>query len=461
MDKRAKTLIGTLIVLALLAGAYAGSGAWQKKKAADTLQAAVTPSSDVMILTGFDQSQITRIEIASAGLVLEKNGDIWELIPPPLPMSGIVIDQDEISGRLWPIANLRAERIVEESADDLSPYGLDDPTAQVIIVDSAGKRVELLFGDRNPERNAYYTMAKGDPKIYTVHSWAAANLLFTLNDIRYKNLLPDFDPYSMTRFILHNANQRIEAELTKTDDYLTNTFSRLVMTSPYRFPRGAGSEKFSNIQELFSNLTIWEFIDDAPESLVPYGLDKPGWLYVENPEQKLDLYFGFGGDGRLYAKLAERPGVFTVIDLANIVNTTAFDVYDKFVLIFNINSVKDFTVTGEGRNYRAEIRGTDDDLEFYLNGRKAAEYEFRMFYQSVIGLLAEGEYPGPQGRTAEGEELTITFNLKKAATASIDLVPYNRDFYSVRQRGVTEFLVARSQVHIIFLLADNMVYVDP
>jgi hypothetical protein len=454
MEKRVKTLIGALIVLALLVGAYTVAGVW--RKAAES-----TPplaSSKAMILTGFDPSQIIGIEIASAGLVLEKNGDIWELVPPPPPMSGIAIDQDEISGRLWSMANLYAERIVEESADDLSPYGLDDPTAQIIITDSAGKRVELFFGGRNPERNAYYTMAKGDPRIYTVHSWAAADLLFTLNDIRYKNLLPDFDPYSITRFILHNADQRIEAELTKKDDYFTNTFSRLVMTSPYRFPRGAGSEKFSDLLESLSNLTIWEFIDDAPESLAPYGLDKPGWLYVENPEQKLDLFFATGEDGRLYAKLAERPEVFTVIDLTYIVNTTAFDVYDKFIMIFNIDLVKDFTVTGEDRTHRAVIQGTKDEPEFYLNGRKASDNEFRVYFRSVIGLLAAGEYSGPQ--TAEGGEVTINFNLKEPAGifASIDLVPYNRDFYSVRQRGATEFLVSRSQVQSIFTFADNMVY---
>jgi hypothetical protein len=81
-------------------------------------------------------------------------------------------------------------------------------------------------------------------------------------------------------------------------------------------------------------------------------------------------------------------------------------------------------------------------------------------------LYVEAEYPGPQGRTsngnnvAEGAGITITFNLKEPAgsSASVSLVPFNRDFYSLNQGGATEFLVSQAQVRRIFDAADKVVY---
>jgi hypothetical protein len=455
MGTKSKTLIGALIALALLCGFYFGNGAWSKKKASER---ASVSFSDPLILTNLDLSQIVKFEVLSSGLILEKINNIWQLVLPS--MSGITIDQEAVWGNLWSVANLHADQIVEEAVDDLSPYGLDVPGIHTAVTDSAGKRVELFFGNLTPGRNAYYTMRKDDPKIYTVFNWAATSFAITLNDIRDRNILPNFDPDSLSHFILENNSQKIEVVAISEENQLISTFSSFAVISPYRFPRGAAVGKFAEIRQSLADFTIEDFIDDAPASLVPYGLDKPGRLYVESPKQTLDLRFGSGRDGTLYAKLADSPGVFTVFNLEKIIDAEAFSVIDQFILIFNINRVKDFSVTGEGRNLLASIQGADDQMEFYLNGRKAEDGSFRTYYQSVIRLSVEAEYPGLQGKTDEGPGITITYNLKEPAGSSalVSLVPYNRDFYSLNQGGATEFLVSRAQVRRIFDAADSVAF---
>ena len=456
MSAKSKTLIAALAVLVLLIGAYAGARAWQKKKASE--KPASTAFQESIRLTEFDSSEISKIEIISSELVLEKNDGLWQLTFPQ--KKGIAIDQNAVSGKLWSISNLRADRVIEEEAVDLSQYGLDDPQGHTIITDSANKKAEVFFGNFTPGRDSYYVMVKGDPKVYTVYYYSVQNFTFKLDDIRKRDLLPDFDPVSLTRFILENPDLKIEVEEKKGDDFLISSFSSFVITSPYRNPRAADSEKFGNIQQSLGNLRIGEFIDDEPKSLAPYGLDKPGRLYIESPAQSLDLNFGYGADGALYVKLAVEDGVFTVPGLEDVINTKPFAIADKFILIFHIDTVKDYTVSGDGRTIRAEIRGTKDEPEFFLDGRRTADKEFRNYYQAVIGLLADAEYPGPQGKISDGPAITITFNMKEpeGASASVSLTPYNRDFYSVTQNGETEFLLSRSQVQNIFESADKMVY---
>ncbi|MDR0475480.1 MAG: DUF4340 domain-containing protein [Treponema sp.] len=473
MNAKTKKLTIALAVLILLASAYFGAQAWQKKKAAAGQDA--SSYEEAARLTNFDTADIKKIEIISTGLVLVKNEDAWELATAG--KRGVAIEQYAVSGRLWSIANIIAERIVEEEPHDIFQYGFDDSQEGVIITGSNGLEAEVFFGSMTADRNSFYAMLKGDPRVYTVSSYSAQNILFSLDDIRRKELLPDFEPYSLTRLIIEKSGVKIEIEANDDENNLVSAFSLFVMNSPYRLPRGTDTDKFGAFLKNLANIRIEAFIDDEPESLSAYGLDRAGRFYVESPDHKLDLRFGYGNnDGRLYVKFADASGVFIVSGLEELVNTKPFAIVDKFIQIYNITSVKDFTVSGEGKKLYAEIRHTassaaDDEPGFFVNGRKARDDEFRTYYQSVISLMAEAEYPGLQGRTAADSAnpdsaITITINFIEPAGAvySVKFIPYNRDFYSVVQQGISgidgieEFLISRSQLRNIFVFADNIVY---
>jgi hypothetical protein len=466
MSKKTKTLIGAFSALVLLAGGYFGAQVWQKKKASSPSTGSSTPFvSESVRLTEFNSAELVKIEIRGSDLILEKEKSEggWEVTSSG--GRGININQSAVSDKLWSISSLWAERTIEENPADLSQYGLDNPQGHTIITDSAGKKAELFFGSLSPNRGSYYTQVAGDPKVYLVSTYSAASLLFTLDDLRDRSLLPSFDPTSLRRFTIERDGKVIDltAKGEDANDFQISSFSSFILNySSYTHPRGASSDNFSKIQEALGSLTIAEFVDDNPASLAPYGLDKGSRLYIEAPDAALDLRFGTGTDGRLYAKFADTPGVFIVSGLEAVVNTNAFSLADKFILIFHIDTVKDFTVVREGRTLKAEIRGTKDEPEFYLDGRKCADKEFRAYYQAVIGLLVDAEYPGPQNRTSEGPEVTVTFNMKEpaGAQATATFIPYNRDFYSVTQQGATDFLLSRSQVQTMFDTADKMVYED-
>jgi len=242
--------------------------------------------------------------------------------------------------------------------------------------------------------------------------------------------------------------------------HLSSSFSMHFMTSPYTLMRGADAQNFHDLFMPLNNLAVEEFIDDSPSSLGIYGLDRPSRLLVEfgGGVFSVDLLIGDEINGMRYAKLANAPGVFTLWGLNDIINARPFDLVDKFALLININSVDELTISGGERPIRAEFQGEDEDLVFFLNGRKTEDMPFRRFYQAVISLMADAEYqPAPP---YESGEITIEYRLNTppGERVSITLIPYNRDFYVLRQEGTMEFLISRNQVRSIYEAMDRVVF---
>jgi hypothetical protein len=469
MKRKSITLIIAAAAIAVLVGGYFGAQAWIKAHPQATPYSSFS-SEETPRLTEFDSSKLVRIELSD--FALEKNGNVWELSPPPAGAE-ITIDQSAVSNKLWSISSLWSESVIEKEPEDLGQYGLAEPRGHAVITDTEGKKAELFFGGMTPSRSSYYVMIGEDPAVYTVSSYSGDNFLFTLDSIRDRALFALEANAPVNRFTLDpgNGGKIIDIVPRPESEYLVSNFSQYMLVSPYTLRRGVASDKFSPFLEPLQSFMINEFTDDNPVSLAPYGLDRPGRLFIDAETGPFELLFGRGNDGVLYAKRADAPGVFTVDGLEQVVSMTPFAIADKFAMIFNIDNVDVFTVSGEGRTLKGEIRGTGDEAEFFLDGKKVVDkvpsdektlQGFRAYYQAVIGLLADAEYPGDAGKTAGAGEsgVSVEFSLRDPAGAkpSITLTPYNRDFYALTQNGVTEFVVSRAQVRNIFETADRLMY---
>ena len=459
MSRKIKTLIISLGVLVLLGGGYYGSTIYKKKKDA------VPPYSNTpsIRLGNLESSKLVKIEVP--GIVLEKKGNVWELVslkgsPPP---AGIELDQSQISNMTYSMASIFIDRIVDEEPADLSVYGLDKPSTQSAVTDSDGKTVHYILGDMTPARTSYYIMEGGDPKVYIVSSYYGDNLHFSLDRIRIRSLFPDFDATMLTGLRLGSSTLiDISLKPKSARPYLASSFSTLVMTSPYKLPRGVDGEALDKLIAPLKNLEIADFIDDNPSSLSSYGLDKPFRISLRTVDASLDLLVGNQIDGKFYAKLPNAPGVFTLNGLDPIVNVKTFPLIDKFALLMHIDKVDHLSITGGERPLSADFQGKGDDAIFFLDGKQVQDKSFRTWYQAVIGLLSDAEYPGPtQNPEGDGNRIiAIDFQLNTppGEQASITLIPYNRDFYALLQEGTMEFLISRNQVRRIWETADSMVF---
>jgi len=458
MSKNIKTLIIALGVLALLGGMYYWSITRNNRKS-DSNQSEYTPYPS---LGNLDSYKLVKMELN--GLELEKNNGTWELVSleGKSPPGGIELDQSQIQYMTYYLASVWTEQVIDETPSDISQYGLDKPSHRTFVTDSAGQKAEYILGDMTPSRFSYYIMEAGDPKVYAVSSYTAEYMLFTLDNIRQRFLFPTFELSEVKKFHLESRLTKIEINnkpLSILPD-LTSIFSTHLVTSPYVRPRGTNGDAFNNLLAPFKDLEIADFIDDAPESLKTYGLDDPVRIFLETDYESIDLLIGNEIDGKRYVKLAGAPGIFTLNGMENVVNVKPFTLIDKFAFIVNIDWVDHLSITGGEKNLSADLRKEGDDSIFSLNGRKTNTDSFRTFYQAVIGLLVDAEYPGAARQNDNSGELTFEYRLNNppGEKATFTLIPYNRDFYALRQDGATEFLISRNQVRRIYETADSMVY---
>jgi hypothetical protein len=189
--------VGVLLVLG-------GVTYWSNKKQAS---AAKQPDSGTKILTIAD-GQFAQIRIKKlTGEVqdLKRESGKWALTEPK-PLRA---DQDTASAMASSLGSLSADKVIEDKAADLQPYGLNAPTLDVTIFKKDGKSSELLIGDDTPTGSGAYAKLAADPRVFTVSSATKTALDKTVDDLRDKRLMT-FDPDKITRVELQAKGETVE-----------------------------------------------------------------------------------------------------------------------------------------------------------------------------------------------------------------------------------------------------------
>jgi len=458
MSKNNKTLLVAFGVLLLLGGAYYFTMSRDKNKT----NLPQTPNPQNIKLGNLKSGDLVKLQLND--IILEKNGEDWEYVNPGGIKSGIKLDRTLTGYLVYSLTDMVIERVIDEDSSDLSMYGLEKPASAAVITGLNGQKETFFLGDMTPSRTSYYFMESGNKNVYSISSYTASPMQFTLNDIRQRILFPDFETAELINFKLDAKTVKIEIiEKPSEPEYkITAPLSDHLIVSPYKHPKGTDSGALKKFLAPFNNLEIADFIDDSPASLKPYGLDdKPERIFLQTENGSLDLLLGNETDGKRYAKLHDSGGVFTLSGMEEVLNIKPFDLTDKFALIINIDFVDHISINGDGKTLNADLRGEGDDRVFYLNGKKAETDSFKDFYQAAIGLLIDAEYKGPPApQNGASGEITIEYTLNNppGMKASVALIPYNRDFYILKQEGSSEFLISRAQVRKIFETADAVVY---
>jgi hypothetical protein len=103
---------------------------------------------------------------------------------------------------LGTFSSLNSERLVEEKASNLVPYGLDAPKLEVDLSEKDNKTQKLLLGDETPAGNGIYAKLDGDPRVFTIPKYDKTSIDKSANDLRDKRLLTvDSDKISQVDLI--------------------------------------------------------------------------------------------------------------------------------------------------------------------------------------------------------------------------------------------------------------------
>jgi hypothetical protein len=174
-------LIAAVLLAALGAGVWysnrqQGASADERPKDAPPLIAKI-PEDQILELRfrrGPDVTVVKRVEQAK-----------WTIVEPrPLEIDTTTLQQVTTA-----LADLASDRIVEEQASDLAPFGLANPSYQLEILKKDGKTVKLLFGDETPSGTAFFVKLEGDPRVFSLANYTKSTLDKSWKDLRDKRLL--------------------------------------------------------------------------------------------------------------------------------------------------------------------------------------------------------------------------------------------------------------------------------
>ena len=242
-----------------------------------------------------------RVTLDGAATTIEKvpmKG--WEITDPVR----YAADENIVGTLLREFSTLSPARTVADSAEVLSEYGLESPSASVEVIRGLDKPMVLLLGDVNPTGAAYYAAEQGTRRVFLVSAQINGNLRRSTDVLRDRSLMR-VERDEVEEVILEKGDRRVVIKL--------DPFGTWRVEEPYRLP--AERDEVINAVSTITDASVISFIDEAPSSLEGYGLANPVMTAtVKSGDGSIQhmLSLGYEEMGRVYAMTSERRNVYSV-----------------------------------------------------------------------------------------------------------------------------------------------------
>jgi Domain of unknown function (DUF4340) len=198
--------VGGLVVSGIVLAALCGALVWSDHhKPADTTEASGDVAPKILAIK---EADVSKFEIKKSGaeeVGAERNSSgQWHITSP----RSLAADQSAVASLLSTFSALNSQRLVDDKASDLAPYGLNAPKLEVDLTEKGNKTQTLLLGDVTPPGNGIYAKLDGDPRVFTIPSYDKTTIDKSANDLRDKRLLT-VDPDKISQLDLVAKKQEI------------------------------------------------------------------------------------------------------------------------------------------------------------------------------------------------------------------------------------------------------------
>jgi hypothetical protein len=378
-----------LVIAVLVFGGLSGVLYWSghRKASPESKVSADTPPAILKL----DQSSISQLEIKkkdATPILLRKAGSgSWE-ISQPKPLAA---DQDTVSGVLSTLASLNSQRLVEDKATDLKPFGLTQPALEIDLTGKDNKSQKLLLGDDTPTSGGVYAALAGDPRVFTVFSYSKTALDKSLNDLRDKRLL-NITADKISRIELLRKNQDVEFGRDQ-DEW------QILKPKPLRADSSLVGDLAQKLSDARMDLSGTEDAASAFAHAPVLATAK-----VTGPSGTEELQLRKAKD-TFYAKSSIVDGVYKVsADLGQSLDKGVDDFRNKKLFDFGYNDPNKIEMHHGAKAYFL----TRNAQDWWSNGKKM-DAESVLSLVSQLRDLAATKFP-ESGFTNSNLELTVTSN---------------------------------------------------
>lgn len=340
-------------------------------------------------------------------------------------------DDSKVRSFITGLAQLSGVSVVEENAEDLDKYGLQNAAATAEARFTDGTSLTMLFGIKNPanEQTVYFRMSDSQ-KVYLVSYFSVSNVFsdvrkfatLTLTDSHSSgNNEPEYLRISRSDFDLPvEICSILSVEGEKNDEdfevttYNTHRFAVPITVEVDSAGRGNGVSGKTLCYGIYGlTMDACENLEKTYDVLKSYGLDNPFarvdfkcgskeyhlLLSEENTEQK-----------KYYAVMDGVPGIYSIsrdnapwctFSIENLLPVRPLSPY--------IYSVDNIEISNGGNVYKFEINS--GEKSFTCNGNPINAERFREFYRELIGEFGEDVYL-TQVPDEQEPEISVKFTYK-------------------------------------------------
>lgn len=321
-----------------------------------------------------------------------------------------LVDRYSLGTTVSNAAVISATRVMAESANDLSVYGLDKPTITVKIIgkDSADS-VTLLIGSDAPAGGGCYAMLEGRTTVYLLDSLARDNFskdkLYYINRTFMNSIASDevassyfqdstlkyFDMITVTG---KNFPQPIEMVKSSASGEAIIPY---VMTKPISQNLNEDAVK-ALMAPLLSGLTGdgAYAIQPTAADLKTYGMDDPLAIITYKVDKITRvLKISNGPDKNYYTVMVDGRTPIYKMEKAYMpyAEKQPSDYFSTYMLLENITTIKSvtFKTASSTKIYNlTHSKGEDDVASFTVSsdGKELDEANFRNLYQQLLSVTA-------------------------------------------------------------------------
>ena len=340
---------------------------------------------DVLAITVARKGETLRLKRAADGG--------WDMLEPVKTRGDRAVVDDMVTG----LATARMDREIDPNPAKPADFGLDPPEAEVKLeVKGRAEPLVLRVGSKNPTGVWVYAREGAKPAVITLSESIARDASRPVADFRDHTVIA-FDRKNVTGLDLDVNGDQMALAADEPGKW------RIVK------PRAlsADTDLVSEFLDKLEGAKATEFVDDAPKSLAPYGLDKPArvtvWVGRDKDRAARTLLVGRAVPEKkgVYVKREGEPGVILTAEAVwTAFPKTVAALRDKTVVSYAYDKLAKVEITHGRETIDLEKDGTAWKLTapeaLRADSGAVTQLLWKIRDLRALGFLAEGAADVPR-----------------------------------------------------------------
>lgn len=397
-----------------------------------------TTKTETVMVHSVESDSVAKISVKTRDgeYSITKNGDHWQLSDE----NRLNISRTKLQSLVYTVSSVSASKIVSENSEDAEKFGFNTESSSVSIYTADGNCKTILIGDTTLDKENVYIKLSDEDTIYLKSAASATSLVPEYKSFINMELMSlDMSDLSLLShvYIEKEGNTSIKLEYTEVND----TSHAWRMLSPV-YAEVNGQVLSDNILTAVSEFKANEIAEAHPESLSPYGFDKPYAKFSVGYNKKTtELVFGGEYDGYRFVMLSG----FDTVYMVKTAETAFLDVpyqnlMSRLIHVEYLDNISKVEVVTEKEEITFEV----NDSSYKINGHETEKSTFSKAYQALIGISLDSV--DLSSATSSKPDVTIKYTRKDGSVADVSFVSVSDRNYRAFVNGKGNFITAKKNV---------------